>query len=325
MDPCYRPHVKYCVPTNESIYNLLPAIVDKPVKDKLYKSIYTRKVVVDNECGRNGHKTFGQTDLRLRGPRNYLRKGEGRPRILLEKTVKKTKESCESGEKKKDACDELNNAPAPKHDTTGVCPGAKERVHIGKIDQTKYKYDFNPNKDYFRSHESTVKDFNDYLDKREAKKGTNFIEVNKKKTASFKKDVDRSRSMVVFTRKGDKYLYTKSGFDNKFSTSNKLGKIPTYVENRRLELEKSVKDFNEKLKKKVESEAMKKLSEPEREELLDCLEASREKLQMRYQALPLVVSSLKVKTARIKLEDQLAQLEKDIRLITAHSQIYVAQ
>ena len=316
MNPCYRPVVRNCLPTNENIYNLLPAIVQTPGKEKLYKSIYNRKVVLESDCGKSGTKTFGRSDLHLRGPKNFLKKEEGRPRIVLEQRVKKQMNH---------SCDSVKKALKPKHDVTPICDGIEKPKMFKRTTVVKNDYSFNPNKNYCSARKETLHKFNEYLDKLEEKKERNFIKTNTKKIASFQKKVDRQKSLVVFTRKGDKYLYDKCGFDNAYSNSQRMGKTPTYLKNRKIEVEKNVNEFNEKLKKKIESEAMKKLTDVERQELLDCLEASREKLQMRFEALPLVNSSFKTRTARIKLNELLAQIEKDIRLISAHSQIYVAQ
>ena len=331
MNTCRRAKARTCAPTEECIYNLLPPIVQEPVKKDLYKSIYNKKVKVEIFCNKSGHKTFGQSDLRLRPPKNFLKKGEKKAKVILKTTQKNKKEEnkeCEAitepqDKDTKDYCEELKNAPPAKHDTSKSCPETIPREH-SRQEYKKFTYDTEPNTTFCKEHQKTLEKFESYLDKREAKKKKNYIEENVKNAFKLCEKLKKSAN-IVDTRNGHKYSYEDSGFTNKYSISNRMGKVPSYVTERKAFLQKNFQVFREKMKQKVESEAMKKLTEEERQQMIECLDTSREKLQAKFESLPLVITSKKTRELKRKLEHQLAQLEKDIRLFSAHKQIYVAQ
>ncbi|ESO01384.1 hypothetical protein HELRODRAFT_81736 [Helobdella robusta] len=260
---CRKKIVKTCVPSNESIYNLLPKVEQEVSKLPLYKSIYSSKVLRDLKNKKHDSKTFGVAELYLKPPQEFLKRQERNARITLEDTTKKS-------------------AVAP----------------VLRFERFK-----KPDKKQQSTH--------------------NYIKENVQSVlkAQPKKIC---QPMLVFTKKGDKFSFRDSGMDAHYSRCREFGKVPCYVQRRKKELQDARDEYDRKVSDKIGACAMKKLTPEERETLLCNLHESHKKLFDQYNKLPMVISSLTMKNFKIKLEVELSQLEKDIKLLTTHSEIYVA-
>lgn len=100
-----------------------------------------------------------------------------------------------------------------------------------------------------------------------------------------------------------------------------FGKIPNYLHQRQLqadtpEKEKETEKNQFKLKGRY-------ITQPERQALLQGLKHNREELQKAYQLLPILTDTITKKKHKIKLEEELKQLESGISTLERHPHIYV--
>lgn len=126
------------------------------------------------------------------------------------------------------------------------------------------------------------------------------------------------------TRKGDKHLLLPSGFKPHFIQKKDYGQIPAYLKKRREDVKMLQEMYEAAVKKQIEDNAMKQLSEEEREELLCGLKKNWEAVHHDFQGLSVVIDTIRKKQLKEKLEMLMKQLEQDISLIQKHERIYLA-
>lgn len=119
------------------------------------------------------------------------------------------------------------------------------------------------------------------------------------------------------TKNGDFHNLNQSGLSCNYIHQNKYGKIPNYLIARKKEFEKQ----NELVNEPKESQYY-KISESERQELLNGLRYNYEVEQTEYRRLPLQIDQLPKLLRKAKLESNLKQIEHDIVLMESKS-IYI--
>uniref|UniRef100_A0A0L8G2V7 Enkurin domain-containing protein n=1 Tax=Octopus bimaculoides TaxID=37653 RepID=A0A0L8G2V7_OCTBM len=102
------------------------------------------------------------------------------------------------------------------------------------------------------------------------------------------------------------------------------GQIPAYLKRRREDVKMLHGRYEAAVKKQIEDNAMKQLSDEEREELLCGLKKNWEAVHHDFQGLSVVIDTIRKKQLKEKLEMLMKQLEQDISLIQKHKRIYLA-
>ncbi|MEQ2221911.1 hypothetical protein ILYODFUR_020535 [Ilyodon furcidens] len=113
----------------------------------------------------------------------------------------------------------------------------------------------------------------------------------------------------VNTKKGHKQLLENSGLVPKYIMKKDYGEVPEYLRQRN-EAERKAKEEHEHFVK--EQKVMKELSVEEQLATLEGLKKKWDELHHEYQGLPLLTDTLSKKDHKIRLEEKMSQLEKDI-------------
>ncbi|XP_021913813.1 enkurin-like [Zootermopsis nevadensis] len=160
---------------------------------------------------------------------------------------------------------------------------------------------------------------NEHSLKDKRKNGHNYCYQNIEKA---KKLVPRQPTRnYVDTKMGDTNVLQSSGMETHFVLKKAFGKIPSYLHHRQLHVQASKKKIQEEIKQlKPEGHY---ITESQRKALLQGLKHNWEELQKTYQQLPIITDTIPKKKYKIKLEEELKQLESDIKTIERHKHIYV--
>ncbi|KAF8795344.1 enkurin-like isoform X1 [Argiope bruennichi] len=150
-------------------------------------------------------------------------------------------------------------------------------------------------------------------------KDKNFISLNKLDV--IRKPALRPARKSVDTQKGDSFFLEFSGLVPKFCMKKEFGVTPKYLVQRRKDLQYS----NELYQKSHPNRKFIKLSEEERNNLLEGLRANWERLNTQYMSLPLVIDTKSLKSRKLELERKLDLLEHDIYFLEKNEEndIYV--
>ncbi|XP_053351232.1 enkurin-like [Clarias gariepinus] len=127
------------------------------------------------------------------------------------------------------------------------------------------------------------------------------------------------------TRHGDKQVLQNSGLVPQFIKKKDYGQTPQYLSQRQEEVRREQEEYEQYVQERMKEEAMKQLSEEERQEILHGLKKNWDELQHQYQGLSLVIDTLPKKHRKLQLEAEMKQLEKDIELMERHKIIYIAK
>ncbi|XP_048367585.1 enkurin isoform X1 [Sphaerodactylus townsendi] len=123
---------------------------------------------------------------------------------------------------------------------------------------------------------------------------------------------------------GDKFPLETSGLVPKYRKKKDYGVTPKYVLRRTEEAKRAQEAYDAYVKKTLREKAMKRLSDEEREELLDGLKENWEQVHKAFQSLSVEIDTLPKKLNKERLELQMKQLEHDINNIEKHKVIYIA-
>ncbi|KAK5642865.1 hypothetical protein RI129_009032 [Pyrocoelia pectoralis] len=146
----------------------------------------------------------------------------------------------------------------------------------------------------------------------------NFVARNVKKAVNLKPKSPEER--VVINCYGDSKKLS-AGMEPVHIYEDGFGKVPRYL-----------KEFIKKREKKVQFQKdmtvidhpkCRYITKEQREELLKGLKDNWEELQRQYQGLPIITDTIPKVHRKLKLEETLKYLEKDIVLLERHPYIYV--
>uniref|UniRef100_A0A8D0C7F0 Enkurin domain-containing protein n=1 Tax=Salvator merianae TaxID=96440 RepID=A0A8D0C7F0_SALMN len=130
--------------------------------------------------------------------------------------------------------------------------------------------------------------------------------------------------ICVDRRQGDKFILEPSGLIPKYLKKKEYGLIPKYVTKRNEEVQRAQEEYDAYIKETLRQKAMKRLSDEERETLLEGLKKNWEEVHHAFQSLSVEIDTLPKKLHKEKLETQMKQLEHDIHTIEKHKIIYIA-
>uniref|UniRef100_G3TF32 Enkurin, TRPC channel interacting protein n=1 Tax=Loxodonta africana TaxID=9785 RepID=G3TF32_LOXAF len=152
--------------------------------------------------------------------------------------------------------------------------------------------------------------------------GKNFINTN---AADVIMGVAKKpKPIYVDKRTGDKHDLESSGLVPKFINKKDYGVTPGYICKRNEEVKKAQEEYDNYVQENLRKAAMKRLSDEEREAVLQGLKKNWEVVHKEFQSLSVFIDSIPKKMRKQKLEEEMKQLEHDIGVIEKHKIIYIA-
>jgi len=125
------------------------------------------------------------------------------------------------------------------------------------------------------------------------------------------------------TRHGDSQDLIPSGMDAVFVHKKEYGEVPSYLVKRKEEVKKAQEEYDQYVLDRFRVGALRKLTEEERDAVLDGLKANWADVHEQYQGLSVVTDTAPKKNRKERMEAQMKQLERDIELIEKHKVIYI--
>ncbi|XP_077978411.1 enkurin-like [Glandiceps talaboti] len=141
----------------------------------------------------------------------------------------------------------------------------------------------------------------------------NIMSVPKKPAANF-----------ADTKKGDTHPLGPSGLVPKYLKRKDFGEVPDYLTRRKEEVARAQEEYDAYVREHYKRGAMKKLSEEERQDILNGLKKNWEEIHHQYQGLSVVTDTAPKKARKERMEAEMKQLERDIELLEKHKVIYIA-
>ncbi|XP_032093336.1 enkurin isoform X1 [Thamnophis elegans] len=249
----------------ESIYNLLPQIVEKSqiTEKPSFVSAFRPYVKRAIQQSKSPWKTIGPPKVQVPSPKNFLQKHSKEPKLPTKKKDKRSKKA-----------PELSVPKRTDHPVMGVqCT-----------------------RNFINTNASNA-----------------IVAVPKKPLPVY---VDR--------RQGDRFLLETSGLVPKYLKKKDYGEIPKYVIKRNEDTKKAQEEYDDYVRETLRQKAMKRLTEAERETLLEGLKTNWEEVHQAFQNLSVEIDTLPKKLYKEKLETDMKQLELDIHTIEKHKVIYIA-
>ncbi|XP_008147089.1 enkurin [Eptesicus fuscus] len=152
--------------------------------------------------------------------------------------------------------------------------------------------------------------------------GKNFINTN---AADVIMGVAKKpKPIYVDKRTGDKHDLENSGLVPKYINKKDYGVTPEYICKRNEEVKNAQEEYDNYIQESLRKAAMKRLSDEEREGVLQGLKKNWEEVHKEFQSLSVFIDSLPKKIRKQKLEEEMKQLEHDIGVIEKHKVIYIA-
>ncbi|KAM5340784.1 enkurin isoform 2-T2 [Glossophaga mutica] len=133
----------------------------------------------------------------------------------------------------------------------------------------------------------------------------------------------KPKPIYVDKRTGDKHDLETSGLVPKYINKKDYGVTPEYICKRNEEIKNAQEEYDNYIQENLRKAAMKRLSDEEREAVLEGLKKNWEEVHKEFQSLS-VFDSMPKKTHKQKLEEKMKQLEHDIGVIEKHKIIYIA-
>ncbi|PNF26726.1 Enkurin [Cryptotermes secundus] len=286
---------------DENIYNIIKKEDAKPSPKISAKPPFITKLL-EAEGKRNKccHKTFGFAKVPLNTPSEYLKKNSRilphcpkieEPRCLLSQRLPKIPTRIQAAKKQQDKqaedASQCCSYPVVKEE---IKPEAKQ-----DLEQTQG----NP--------------------KRKGKDRHNYCHQNI--VQAVRLVPHQPKHNYVDTKKGDAHALQSSGLEPHYILRKTFGKNPNYLHHCQLRADAPEKEKEtEKKQFKVDGRY---ITERERKALLQGLKHNREELQKAYQLLPILTDTVTKKKNKIKLEEELKQLESSISTLECHPYIYV--
>lgn len=152
--------------------------------------------------------------------------------------------------------------------------------------------------------------------------GKNFINTN---AADVIMGVAKKpKPIYVDKRTGDKHDLETSGLFPKYINKKDYGVTPEYICKRNEDVKKAQEEYDSYIQENLKRAAMKRLSDEEREAVLQGLKKNWEEVHKEFQSLSVFIDSIPKKIRKQKLEEEMKQLEHDISIIEKHKIIYIA-
>ncbi|XP_053121676.1 enkurin isoform X2 [Hemicordylus capensis] len=134
----------------------------------------------------------------------------------------------------------------------------------------------------------------------------------------------KPQQLCVDRQQGDKFLLETSGLVPKYLKKKDYGMTPKYVIKRNEEARRAQERYDSYVRETLRQKAMKRLSDEERDSLLEGLKKNWEEVHQAFQSLSVEIDTIPKKLHKERLELQMKQLEHDIQTIEKHKVIYIS-
>nr|XP_015098747.1 enkurin isoform X1 [Vicugna pacos] len=134
----------------------------------------------------------------------------------------------------------------------------------------------------------------------------------------------KPKPVYVDRRTGDKHDLETSGLLPKYINKKDYGVTPEYICKRNKEAKKAQEEYDNYIQENLRKGAIKRVSDEEREAVLQGLKKKWEEVHKEFQSLSVFIDSISKKIRKQKLEEEMKQLEHDIGVFEKHKIIYVA-
>ncbi|XP_055994356.1 enkurin [Sorex fumeus] len=134
----------------------------------------------------------------------------------------------------------------------------------------------------------------------------------------------KPKPIYVDNRTGDRHNLETSGLIPKYINKKDYGVTPEYIFKRNQEVKKAQEEYDDYIQECLKKAAMKKVSDEEREAVLQGLKKNWEEVHKEFQSLSVFIDSIPKKMHKQRLEEEMKQLEHDIAAIEKHKIIYIA-
>ena len=114
-----------------------------------------------------------------------------------------------------------------------------------------------------------------------------------------------------------------SGLHPKFIAKSDFGKVPQYLEQRKVAQLRDEEAYKEYIQQRFQRGALQQISAEEHADTLEKLKENWEELYIQYQGLSVTTDTTPKKLRKEKIESDLKQLERDIEALEKHSVLYV--
>lgn len=108
------------------------------------------------------------------------------------------------------------------------------------------------------------------------------------------------------------------------SFSQEYGRTPHYIEQRKKEIKEAQEEYDRYVAEHFKRGALRKLTQDERDEIIDGLKTNWERVHKEYQGLSVVTDTMPKKYRKERMEMEMKQLERDIETMERHQVIYIA-
>ncbi|XP_029955244.1 enkurin isoform X2 [Salarias fasciatus] len=135
----------------------------------------------------------------------------------------------------------------------------------------------------------------------------------------------KPQPVSVDSHKGHKQHLETSGLVPKYIKKKDFGKIPEYLQQRSEEERRAQEEYDDFVREQREQNAMKHLSDEERQAVLKGLKSNWDKLHHEYQGLSLIIDTPSKKAHKQRLEEAMEELKTDIDLLQRFKTIYISQ
>ncbi|NP_001158494.1 enkurin, TRPC channel interacting protein [Saccoglossus kowalevskii] len=125
------------------------------------------------------------------------------------------------------------------------------------------------------------------------------------------------------TKKGDTHPLDISGLVPKYIKKKDFGEVPDYLTRRKQEVMRAQEEYDAYVAEHYKRGAMQKLTEQERQLILNGLKKNWEAIHHQYQGLSVVTDTAPKKARKERMEAEMKQLERDIELLEKHMTIYI--
>ncbi|XP_066485145.1 enkurin isoform X2 [Tiliqua scincoides] len=134
----------------------------------------------------------------------------------------------------------------------------------------------------------------------------------------------KPQQVYVDRHQGDKFLLETSGLVPKYVKKKDYGVTPKYVTKRTEEVQRAQEEYDNYIRHTLRQKAMKRLSDEDRENLIEGLKKNWEDVHREFQSLSVEIDTIPKKLHKERLEGQMKQLEHDIQTIEKYNVIYIA-
>lgn len=131
------------------------------------------------------------------------------------------------------------------------------------------------------------------------------------------------KEMRVDHNNGHNTILKSSGLVPFYVNKGNYGEVPNYLTKRNNARKRQQRQFDDYVEKQVEEQALKKLDEESKANILATFKERWENLNHEYQGLSVVTDTIPKKNRKENLENELLSCEKEIKFLESNDEIFI--